>query len=187
MNKILTIIAFFAMTSLAFADNFTVDQTYTTVGFRIKHLMGHAVGVIKKYDGQITLDKDNKSLQGIEATLDMTTIDTKNADRDEDLKSDRFFDVAKFPQATFKSKTVDDKKVVGDLTLKGVTKEVSLDYKFLGTATDQHGRFKAGVELTGSFNRKDFGITYNTKTDDGKLLLGDEVELRIEVQGILKK
>ena len=169
------------------ASSFVVDPDYTNVSFRLKHLMGYVVGHIKKYDGKITLDAADAKLTGLEASLDMTSIDTKNQDRDEDLKSERFFDTAKFPQASFKVKSVTEKKMTVDLTLKGVTKEVTLDYEFLGTAKDQYGRLKAGLRVSGSINRKDFGITYNTKTDDGAFLLGDEVDLKADIQGILEK
>ncbi len=169
------------------AGQFAVDPAYTNVSFRIKHLMGFAVGDIKKYEGKITLDEDNAKLTGLEATLDMTSLDTKHKDRDEDLKSDRFFDTAKFPTAFFKVKLISDKELTADLTLKGVTKEVKLSYVFLGVASDQYGRVKTALQISGKINRKDFGITYNTKTDDGKWLLGDDVELKVDVEGVLEK
>ncbi len=192
IHAALIVIIFFLNISFivpaSFADQFVIDPVYTTFMFRIKHLMGYASGTIPKYDGTIDLNQDNKAFVGMNITLDLASMDTKNKDRDEDLRSERFFDVAKFPQGKFVTKKVQaDDKVIGDLTLKGVTKEVTLAYVFHGIAKDQFGRTKTALTLKGTINRKDFGISYNTKTDDGKWLLGDDVDLWIEIQGILDK
>lgn len=171
---------------MAQAGTFTLDPNYTSIGFRIKHLMGYAVGSFTKYDGVIELNPDNSALTKLEGTVATPSIDTRHQDRDKDLRSERFFDVEKFPEMIFKSTKIEKDTITGDLTLHGVTKQVTFEYLFLGTAKDQRGRLKTGVSLRGKVNRKDFGITYNMKTDSGTWLLGDEVELKLELHGIQK-
>ena len=149
--------------------------------------MGFAVGTFEKFNGTIKLNEDNDTFEGLEAAVDVASLNTRNAERDDDLRSERFFDTAKFPQAKFVSKKISKDKITGDLTLHGVTKEVTFDYTLFGVAMDQHGRTKVALSLSGTVNRKDFGIVYNTKTDDGTWLLGDDVNLMIEVEGILQK
>ncbi|OGX28147.1 MAG: hypothetical protein A3D10_07620 [Omnitrophica WOR_2 bacterium RIFCSPHIGHO2_02_FULL_48_11] len=174
------------LSTTANAATFKLDSIYTTVSFRVKHLMGYAVGSFTKFDGAIQLNDGNDAVTAVNGTVDMTTIDTRHKDRDNDLRSARFFDVEKFPTMTFKSTKIEKNKITGDLTLHGVTKKVTLDYAFWGLAKDQRGKTKTAVSISGVVNRKDFGIVYNIKTDDGTWLLGDEVELRIELHGILK-
>lgn len=168
------------------AGTFTLDPNYTSIGFRIKHLMGYAVGSFTKYDGVIELNSDNTALVGIEGTVATPSIDTRHQDRDKDLRSERFFDVEKFPEMIFKSTKIEKDTITGQLTLHGVTKTVVFEYLFLGMAKDQRGNLKTAVSLHGKVNRKDFGITYNMKTDSGTWLLGDEVELKLELHGLLK-
>ena len=184
---ILTLFALPVTVSKVHADTFKIDPEYTTVSFRIRHIMGYQAGVFKKYDGTIQVNGKNGALESIEANVEVDSLNTYHEARDKDLRSEKFFDAAKFPQAKFVSKSISPDKIKGDLTLHGVTKEVDFDYEFFGVAMDQRGRTKVFLSLGAEINRKDFGITYNTKTDDGRMLLGDSVELRIDVQGVLEK
>lgn len=187
MKKFLmTAILMLAVSYSAHADTYNIDNRYSTINFRIQHIIGYATGVFKMMNGTIELNDKNDALVKLQGTIDVNSLDTNLADRDEDLRSPRFFDAKQFPTISFVSKSVAKDKVKGDLTMHGVTKEVTLDYKFLGTAQDQYAHRKSAVSLQGKVNRKDFGIVYNTKTDDGKWLLGDDVELKIELEGIIQ-
>lgn len=170
--------------SAAMATTFTIDPAYTTIQFRIKHLMGYSVGSFKKYEGSLTLADDKKSLTAVNGAIETVSLDTGFAMRDDDLRSERFFDVAKFPQLKFVSKKIESNKIVGDLTIRDVTKEVKFDYEFLGTAKDQFGNLKTAITIKGKIKRQDFGLNFNEKTDDGGMLLGDDVDLSIELHGI---
>jgi len=180
-------IAVLSWAGFAQAQTFVVDPDYSSVMFRIQHLMGYAVGLFQKFDGKIVVEEGTLSLKEMEITIGVGSLNTQNSRRDEDLRSDRFFEVEKYPQATFKTKKVEGDTITGDLTLHGVTKEVSLSYRFWGVGKDQYGRMKAALSLNGVINRRDFGITFDEKTDDGKWLLGDAVEVMIEVQGVEEK
>jgi polyisoprenoid-binding protein YceI len=185
MKKYFSIALFFLLLSnVAHADTYAIDNRYSTINFRIQHIIGYATGIFKTMTGTIELNDKNDGLKKLEGTIDVNSLDTHLAARDEDLRSEKFFDVKQFPNATFVSKSISKDKIKGDLTLHGVTKEITLDYKYLGTAKDQYGKDKMAVSMSGSVNRKDFGITFNTKTDDGKWLLGDNIELKIELEGI---
>src|SRR5262249_50796278 len=151
--------------------------------FRIKHIIGYVVGKFEKFEGAIALSEKDDALKSLSITIDVGSVNSKQKDRDADLKSDRFFDVAKYPEAKFVSKSVEKDQVKGDLTLHGVTKEVTLKYKLYPGIKDDAGKVWTGLSLEGTINRKDFGITYNEKTDDGGMLLGDDVGLKIHFLG----
>jgi polyisoprenoid-binding protein YceI len=114
--------------------------------------------------------------------VDIDSINTKNADRDAHLKSDDFFNAEQFPQMTFRSKSFDGENLTGDLTIRDITKEVSLDVDFNGVAVDPYGQTKAGFELTGKINRKDFGLKWSAVTEAGNVVVSDTVKLVIDVQ-----
>jgi polyisoprenoid-binding protein YceI len=187
MKKIiLPFIFFLVFVSSGYAQTYSVDNRYSSVNFRIQHIMGYVVGKFTTVSGSLELNDKKDALTKLEGNIDMNSLTTDLEDRDADLRSERFFDVKQFPTATFVSTSISKDKMKGNLTLHGVTKEVTLDYKFLGTAKDQYGHDKTAVSLNGKVNRKDFGIVFNTKTDDGKWLLGDDVELMIELEGMIQ-
>ncbi len=187
-NKIFLTVAFlFIMVSSVWAGTFTLDPKYTSIAFRIKHLMGYTTGYFPKFDGKIVLNKENRAVTAIEGTIDVTAIFTRLKERDDDLRSERFFYVEKFPEAKFVSTKITNSEVTGNLTLRGVTKPVKFKYEFWGTAYDQFGNTKTAVTLKGSVDRKDFGMDYNLKTEDGTMLLGEDVEFTIELHGILQR
>ena len=188
MKKISVLFLFFILLipAVCSAGTFQVDLEYSKVRFRIQYILGYVLGAFPQFDGTIVLNDDNTALVSVSGTVDVAKLDTRLPERDEDLRSEKFFDAAKFPEAKFATTKISKGKLTADLTLKGITKSVPFDYEFFGTAKDQSGNNWAALTLKGKINRKDFGMDRNMKTDDGKMLLGDEVEFRIELHGMLK-
>jgi polyisoprenoid-binding protein YceI len=110
------------------------------------------------------------------------SIKTKNADRDAHLKSDDFFNAASFPKITFKSTAFDGEKLTGNLTIRDITKEVTLEVDYNGTAVDPYGQTKAGFEISGSINRKEFGLKWDAVTEAGSIVVADKIQLVIDAQ-----
>jgi len=169
------------------ADTWTVDKAHSTVTFKIKHLMSKVTGSFTDFDGTITTDFANLGASGVSFTIQAASIDTANGDRDKHLRSADFFDVEKFPTITFASskitKTGDDTfAVTGTFTMHGVAKEVTLPVTFLGAAQDPWGNTKAGFEVTTTLKRSDYGIVWNKALEAGGFLLGDEVEVTINLE-----
>ena len=169
------------------ADTWTIDKAHSDVTFRIKHLMSKVTGSFADFDGTITTDFANLGASSVSFTVQATSIDTKNADRDKHLRSADFFDVEKFPTISFASsritKTGDDSfDVTGTLTMHGVSKEITLPVTFLGAAQDPWGNTKAGFEIDTTLSRTDFGIVWNKALETGGFLLGDEVEVTINLE-----
>jgi polyisoprenoid-binding protein YceI len=181
MKKIVFVFLFVAFASVsAFSQNWSLDKTHAKLGFSITHLMVSSVeGNFKTFDAKIASSKDDFSDAVIELTADINSINTDNDQRDEHLKGPDFFDAAKYSTLTFKSKSfkkVSDKKykLVGDLTLHGITKPVELDVTFNGTAVHPYTKKTiAGFKVTGVIKRSDFAIAASTPT----AALSDEVEI----------
>jgi len=160
-----------------------LDPMHSEVQFKIKHLVISTVtGSFKTFEGSVTTQSD--SFEGAEAefSLDVDSIDTTQPQRDGHLKSAEFFDAEKYPKITFKSTSFDGSKLTGNLTIKDVTKPVTLDVDFGGTATDFYGNLKAGFEVTGKINRKEFGLVWDGITEAGAVVVGEDVKLIINVQ-----
>ncbi|WP_295649253.1 YceI family protein [uncultured Mucilaginibacter sp.] len=160
-----------------------LDPMHSEVQFKIKHLVISTVtGSFKTFEGSVTTQSD--SFEGAEAefSLDVDSIDTTQPQRDGHLKSAEFFDAEKYPKITFKSTSFDGSKLAGNLTIKDVTKPVILDVDFGGTATDFYGNLKAGFEITGKINRKEFGLVWDGITEAGAVVVGEDVKLIINVQ-----
>jgi polyisoprenoid-binding protein YceI len=183
----------FAVSGVAGAATFEIDSAHTSAEFAVRHLMVSKVrGHLGKVTGVVSLDEADPTKSSVEATIDVTTIDTREPKRDEHLKSPDFFDVAKYPTITFKSKKVtkvgDAKfQMAGDLTIHGVTKEVVLDLE--GSPTpfkDPFGNVKLGGAATTRLNRKDFGILWNKSLDGGGVVLSDDVDVTIDIELIKK-
>ena len=180
-----------AVVAPAFAQTATwnIDTSHSAAHFAVRHMMVSTVrGDFGKTSGTIEFDgKDVKSIKA-EATIDVATVDTRDPKRDEHLKSADFFDVAKFPTITFKSKRAEAAgpgkfKLVGDLTMRGVTKEVTLDVEGPTTAIkDQRGNSRVGATATTKINRQDFGVSWNRTLDAGGLVVGDEVTISIDLE-----
>lgn len=172
------------------SGKYVLDTAHSKVGFEIPHLVITTVeGRFTKFDGEIELAEkfaDSK----VNATIDVASIDTANGDRDKHLRSADFFDVAKYPKMTFKSKKVTGSqekfKVVGDLTIRDVTKEVTLDGKFLGVVKDAMGNNKAAFSASTQINRQDYGLKWNKMVEAGPTV-GDEVTISLKLEAAAKK
>lgn len=185
MKKIYFVLASVLMTSATFAQTWSLDKAHSNLGFSITHLsISEVEGSFKTIDSKLTTSKDDFSDASVEFTADVASVFTDNDNRDKHLQSPDFFDAAKYPTVTFKSKSftkVDGKnyKVTGDLTMHGVTKTVTLDVILKGTA--QHPQSKktiAGFKITGNLKRTDFGIATGTP----EAMLSDEIALRANTE-----
>jgi polyisoprenoid-binding protein YceI len=164
-----------------------IDPTHTEIGFKVKHMMFTNVsGKFGTYDATITTEDDNFENASIEFSADINSINTNNADRDNHLISGDFFDAESFPKLTFKATSLtkegDDYELAGDLTLKGITKSVKFPAEFSGLMKDPWGNTKAGLNIYGKINRKDWGLNYNAALETGGVLIGEEVKMNIELQ-----
>ncbi len=159
-----------------------VDPSHTEVGFVARHLMVTKVrGRFGDVTGTVTV-ADDLSASEADVTVRMASIDTRSADRDTHLRSADFFDVENHPEMTFHSTAFDGRSLTGDLTIKGVTRPVTFDVEFGGTATDPWGNTKAGFEASATVNRKDWGLEWNVTLESGGVLVSDKVTLTLEVQ-----
>lgn len=167
------------------SNKWLIDPTHSEVSFKVKHMMISTVtGHFEKFDATIDSDDDTFKNASFTVDVEIDSINTKNKDRDEHLKSEDFFNTVSFPKMTFVSKSFDGNKLVGDLTLREITKEVELDVDFNGIAVDPYGQTKAGFEMKGAINRKEFDLTWSTVTEAGKIVVSDQVKLVIDAQFI---
>lgn len=170
--------------------NWKIDPTHSSISFSIKHMMIAKVhGGFEKVAGSLTYNSKNLNDSAVDIIIDVNTINTREPQRDTHLKSADFFDVQKFPSITFKSKKVDGNigslKVVGDLYIHGVTQEVTLDVDGpTPELKDPYGNIKIGASATTKIKRKDFGLTWNAALEAGGFLVGDDVNITIDVQFI---
>lgn len=166
----------------------TVDAMHSNVEFKVKHLMINTVtGSFKTFDINVEGQNEDFTDANITFTADVASITTGIEDRDNHLRSDDFFNAEKFPKMTFTStsmeKTGDDTyKLTGDLTIRDITKTVTLDAEFGGTMVDPYGNTKAGFELSGKLNRKEFGLKWDAITEAGGVVVSDQVRLHLNIQ-----
>jgi polyisoprenoid-binding protein YceI len=169
------------------ADTYKIDPVHSAIGFKVRHFFSHVSGSFGKFEGTIKVDPDHPEKSSVIATIDATSVDTKNEKRDEDLRSEHFFDVAKYPTITFKSKSVkqtgaDSGDIVGDLTMHGVTREITLPVKFLGKGTGMGGKQISGWQVTTDpIKRSEYGLTWS-KAIEGTSVVGEEVSISIDVE-----
>ncbi len=162
-----------------------IDSVHSDIAFKVKHMMISTVtGHFEEFDATVETDNDQFSNATISFTAKTASINTKNKDRDAHLRSDDFFNAESFPELSFQSKSFDGEILIGDLTIRDVTKKVSLDVEFNGIAVDPYGQTKAGFELEGSINRKDFNLTWSAVTEAGSIVVADKVKLVIAAQFI---
>jgi len=170
------------------AQTWTIDKAHSKVQFTVTHLViSEVTGHFKSYTGSITATKDDFSDAKIDFTVDIKSINTDNEQRDNHLKSDDFFNAEKFPQMTFKGKSMKNMgnnkyQLTGDLTIRDVTKEVTLDVVHNGTVKDPWGNTKAGFKITGALNRFDYNLKWNTLTELGGAVVGRTVNIVIDLQ-----
>jgi len=178
----------------AFAEPvWEIDPAHSSIQFSVRHMMVSNVrGAFTKATGSVRGDEKDPLHATIEATIDASSIDTREAKRDEHLRSPDFLDVAKYPTITFKSKKIEKAgdgryKVSGDLTLHGVTREVVLDVEGpTAVVKDPRGNMRAGASATTRINRQDFGITWSKSLDGGGVVVGDEIAITIDAESVKK-
>ena len=167
-----------------------IDANHSSVTFTIRHMMSKVRGQMKIKEGWIEVDNDEQSTANVDVVLDAATINTGVEMRDNHLRSaDGNFDVANYPTVTFKSKRVEGKdpsnfKVIGDLTIHGVTRDVTLKASFNGEGKDPWGNRRASVSAETKLSRKDFDLTWNQTLEAGGFLLGDDVKIEIDLEAI---
>ena len=177
-----------ALTDLT--GTWTLDPAHTRIGFVARHAMVTKVrGSFNEFEGTATLDGANPADSRVEVTITAASIDTRNAQRDEHLRSNDFLAMQEYPKITFAStgvRQVDDTtfEVSGDLTIKGVTNPVTIPFTFEGAATDPFGNQRAGFEGSVSINRKDWGVNWNAALEGGGVLVSDKVTLEFEISAI---
>ncbi len=173
---------------MATLTKWAIDPMHSEVQFKVKHLVISTVsGFFKSFEGSVEAENEDFEDAQIEFSIDINSVDTNQTQRDEHLKSAEFFDAAKYPKITFKStsfkKTDDDEyELKGDLTVKGVTNPVTLNVEYGGSAADFYGNTKAGFEVTGKINRKEFGLTWDGVTEAGSIVVGEDIKLTINAQ-----
>jgi len=183
-----------ALPLAALAAVWTIDPEHSTIGFKVRHLMvSNVQGNFSKHTGTVDINDKDISKSKVEISIDTNSINTQVQKRDDHLRSADFFDVAKYPTMTFVSKKVakagkDKLKVIGDLTLHGVTKEVVLAVDGPSQeAKDPWGNIRKGATATAKINRKDFGLTWNKALETGGVVVGDEISIILEIEMIKAK
>lgn len=171
-------------------DTFNLDIAHSEIGFNIKHLgLSTVKGAFTAAEASVEMENDDLSTLKATASIDASSINTKNEDRDNHLRSGDFFDVEHYSALTFTSTGISDIKgnsfkLHGDLTIRNITKSIVLDAEFLGTATDPWGGQRIAFEAAGSFNRKDFELTWNQVLEAGGLLVAEDVKLTLDIQAV---
>ena len=185
--------AVLAVSAAATTTTWQIDPQHTAAGFAVKHLMISTVrGQFKGVTGTVNWDDQDISKSTVDITIDANTVDTSEPKRDADLKSDKFFEVAKYPTITFKSKKIEQVsagklKITGDLTIHGVTKEAVLDVEGpTPPVKDPWGNTRVAANATTKINRQDFGVKWNANMDGGGVVVGDDVAITIDLEMIKK-
>ena len=170
----------------------TIDSAHTNVGFSVRHMgLSTVRGKFTRFSGEINLDPSDLTRASGTVEIDAASIDTGQADRDNHLRGADFFDVATYPKITFKATQVTGRRgdfaVTGDLTIKDVTREVTFEAEYAGEGQDPFGNHKVGGAVTGTIDRKDFGLTWNVALEAGGLLVGDKIKIEVEGQLVEQK
>ena len=187
LNLVVLIIVLSAGPAAA-QSTYSIDTVHSNVGFKVRHLVARVVGEFTEFDGTITTDFQNLDNSGVEFVIKAASIDTKNEKRDGHLRSPDFFDSEKYPEITFKSSKItkidsDSFAVAGILSMHGVDNPVVLTVDFLGEMTAMGGT-RAGFEVTTTINRQDYGVSWNRTLDQGGFVLGDDVEVTINLEAV---
>ena len=174
------------------AATYKIDTDHTAVSFKIRHILSYVQGHFKQFEGSFDYDPEKSKTWKANATIQTASIDTNVEPRDKHLRSADFFDVEKYPTVTFKSTGVTDvtptsAKLNGLLTIHGVEKPVVLNLEILGVVKDPWGNTIASFTATTKVNRKDFGLNWNKVLETGQFLVGEEVEITLEVAGLLQQ
>lgn len=195
MKKVVTLALATVLGIVSYAQSKTwnVDQSHSKVNFSVSHLMISEVdGIFSTFNGNITSESNDFSNAKIYFEIDINSINTGNSKRDAHLKSEDFFSVKKYSKMIFKSTSFKKKKgnkytLKGNLTMRGITKQVELEVKYGGTAVDGYGNTRAGFVIAGIINRIDYGVAWNAKTKEGGWTVGEDVNLTIKLELIKDK
>ena len=188
MKKLSIVIALFSVALVQAQTNWNIDPSHSSIRFAVDHMVISEVeGIFSKYEGSVVSPKGDFSDAKINFSVDVNSVNTDNAKRDEHLRGADFFETEKYPKMTFVSssvtKTGDNKyNLKGKLTLHGVTKEITLAMTYGGTTKDPWGNTKAGLKVTGVINRTDFGLKYNSVLEAGSLMIGEDVTITAKVE-----
>lgn len=167
---------------------YKIDVDHSDIMFKVKHLMiSTATGYFKKFDATVETENDDFTNAKVYFEADIDSIDTKNEQRDTHLKSDDFFNASQFPKLVFKSSSIEkdgegEYKLKGDLTIRDITKPITLDVDYNGSTKDPWGFERAGFEVTGKINRKEYGLKWSAVTEAGGLVVDDTVKLQMNVE-----
>lgn len=176
-----------------FTGTWDIDPAHSRIGFQSRHAMVAKVrGAFNSVSGSLRLDGESLAEAAVEVRVDMASVDTRNSDRDNHLRSGDFFDVETFPEMVFVSTAVDEVEensfiVTGDLTIRDVTRQISIPLELLGLETDPFGNQRAGFEGSRRIDRKEFGVSWNTPLDSGGVLVGDKVTLEFELSLVKRR
>jgi polyisoprenoid-binding protein YceI len=171
------------------AGTWNVDPTHSQVGFAVKHLgIATVRGVFKQFEGSLEIGDDLASTRA-RGTVHTASIDTNDSSRDEHLRSSDFFDVESYPEITFESTSIeaageDEWKVLGNLTIHGVTNEIELDVEIGGTENDPYGNERVGLEARGQISRSDYGMKFNIALGSGNAAVGDKVKISLDISAV---
>ena len=176
-------------TAPTLTGNYTLDKAHTRVGFSARHAMVSKVrGSFNEFEGSGYLDQDNPANSHVEITIKAASIDTRNNDRDNHLRSNDFLAMEEHPEITFRSTKVDKQgdhyNVTGDLTIRGATNPVTIDFEFTGSSIDPWGNLRVGFEGGTTINRKDWGVNFNAVLDAGGVMISEKVDLEFDVEAV---
>jgi len=171
-------------------ETWNFDNVHSNVGFSVRHLMvSRVTGHFRNWTGAFTFDDANPAASSVDVKIEATSIDTKDPQRDDHLRSPDFLDAAKFPQIAFRSTAVekvsDDRfRVTGDFTIREVTKPVVLDVEYFGRQKDPWGGVRVGFSATTSIDRKAWGLTFNVPLEGGGVLVGDRIDITLDIEAV---
>lgn len=169
----------------AVKTKWNLDTAHSEIGFKVKHMMISTVtGHFEDFNATVATESEDFKNADFDFVASIGSINTKNTDRDNHLKSNDFFNAEAYPEMTFKSISFDGEKMIGDLTIRDITKKIELNVDFNGIAVDPYGQTKAGFEITGTINRKDFGLAWSAVTEAGSVVVAEQVKLVVDLQFI---
>jgi len=182
-----------SLTQETLTGDYTLDLAHTRIGFSARHVMVSKVrGQFNEFNGSLSLDAEQPANSKVELTIKAASIDTRNADRDAHLRSNDFFAMEEYPEITFRSTRVEQASeneyyVTGDLTIRGTTKPVTVNFQLNGSIVDPWGNFRVGFDGKTTINRKDWGVSFNAPLEAGGVMVSEKVDLEFEVEAVKVK
>ena len=185
-------LSFAATTGFAQPEKYEIDPVHSNVGFTVRHMViAKVIGKFNEFSGAIVYDEQDITKSSVTAIIKTASIDTDNERRDNHLRSADFFDAENHPEISFFSKKIEKRDnayvAIGDLTMRGVTKEIELPFTILGTVKDQRGNTRIGIEAGVKLNRFDYEVTWDRALDDGNLVVSNEVEVNLSLAAVMRK